>query len=378
MSAVRAGWQVDAVDRFGDCDLAACCARSVKVDHYPDGIANATRQFRPSAWLYTGGLENHRDLIATISQTHRLLGNDPSVLARVRDPFWLADELAAAGLPFPSVRRERPSDKLHHWLIKPYRSGGGSRIQRADFPAADLPNQRGQAGYYFQRFVQGRPCSAVFVCNGKSAVLLGITEQILGDVASGTRDEQRLPQRMFMYAGSIGPLRLKDEQAERFEQIGEVLARGAKLVGLVGIDAILTDDDVWPVEVNPRYTASVEVIERGIGAHCLAAHVAACVDRRLPSRRAERHQVHGSEVVFGKAIAFADREIRVAGAFVEQSLAAQNLNEWPEIADIPHPGEQIACGAPIATVFAHGDSVDSTREKLADSVRRVRAVCGDT
>ena len=58
--------------------------------------------------------------------------------------------------------------------------------------------------------------------------------------------------------------------------MGATLAASFGLIGLFGVDLILRDDVPWPVEVNPRYTASVEVLELALGRSLLADHARAC------------------------------------------------------------------------------------------------------
>ena len=49
------------------------------------------------------------------------------------------------------------------------------------------------------------------------------------------------------------------------DKLGTVLAQAFRLVGLFGVDGVLDAERFWPVEVNPRYTASVEVLEGATG-----------------------------------------------------------------------------------------------------------------
>ena len=56
-------------------------------------------------------------------------------------------------------------------------------------------------------------------------------------------------------------------------RIAKALARASDLHGLFGIDFVLDRDRVWLTEVNPRYTASVEVLELARRQSLLAAVV---------------------------------------------------------------------------------------------------------
>ena len=48
------------------------------------------------------------------------------------------------------------------------------------------------------------------------------------------------------------------------------------LVGLNGIDFVLREGEPYVLEINPRYSASMELIERGGRLSVFEAHVAAC------------------------------------------------------------------------------------------------------
>ena len=99
--------------------------------------------------------------------------------------------------------------------------------------------------------------SAVFLAAGGSAVLLGVTRQLVGCRWAGATG--------FRYVGSIGPLEIDRGLRRQFQRIGDCLADAFDMCGLFGIDAIVSGTDVWTIEVNPRLTASVEILERATG-----------------------------------------------------------------------------------------------------------------
>ncbi len=130
-SAVRAGFQVTAVDLFCDRDLAACC-QAFHVRDFPRGILSVAEQIAPMEWLYTGGLENEPALVDAVSRRHRLLGHAGAVLRQIRDPWRLGDVLARVGLRFPCPAHRPPRGGTGRWLLKPLRSCGGTRIRVCD------------------------------------------------------------------------------------------------------------------------------------------------------------------------------------------------------------------------------------------------------
>jgi len=97
------------------------------------------------------------------------------------------------------------------------------------------------------------------------------------------------------------------------------------------------------VEVNPRWSASVELIERAHGSSMFGLHADACARAALPDARIPlclRRAV-------GKAIVFARADLVVWQT--KQWLASRY------VADVPRPWTTIRRGEPICTVFAEAD-----------------------
>ena len=131
-SALRCGLRPRCVDYFADRDLAAACpVDRVELGQGADGFADVAESLPPSPWFYTGGLENHPDLVERISRRHRLWGVGADVLRRVRDPLAVAEVLAGAGIPAPEVRLDPPGlPRDGSWLASPWPRGEGSGSSR--------------------------------------------------------------------------------------------------------------------------------------------------------------------------------------------------------------------------------------------------------
>jgi predicted ATP-grasp superfamily ATP-dependent carboligase len=358
-SAVRAGYEPWAADLFGDADLA-CCRLSRRVADYPAGLVRTASDFPPAPWMYTGALENHPRLVDRIADQRPLYGNPGAVLRGVRDPVAVNDALRAAGLPCPDVTRLRSGCDEGTWLRKPLASCGGDRITRVEGRTADGDRPR---RVFFQRFVAGQPCSAVFVAASGQAVLLGVTRQLTGATWAGADG--------FRYSGSLGPLPLDGRLEAAFRAIGQCLATRFGLAGLFGVDAILAEDSVWPVEVNPRYTASVEILERGLGLRAVADHIRACQVGALPA--APRGPSTGR---CGKIVVYARQPCRVPADFADFVAQANRGAPWPTVADVPVPGTCIQVGHPVVTVLATGLSLAAVEQRLRALVVEVQQRLG--
>ena len=356
VSAARAGYRVTAVDAFGDLDLSSVAAviplrLEYGAQYGPFAAVRAARAVPAELAAYTSNFENYPAAVAKLAGHRKLLGNPPAVLTRVRNPFELMRVLRRRGFTTP-VARATPPTARHapaSWLLKPRRSGGGhgTRVWRQGEP---VPRT-----HYLQERIAGIPGSIVFAADGRRAVTLGFTRQLVGDARLGTHG--------FRYCGSLlGP------PGGLFQRAGGLLETAASLataltaefglIGLNGIDFIVRDGVPYPIEVNPRYSASMELIERAQGLSLFEAHVRACRGT-LPTPPAPNAEVQG------KAIVFARRDVILG-----------DTRRWIDegcFADVPHPGEQIRRGHPICTVFAKASDAESCHRllmKRAGSVYR--------
>jgi predicted ATP-grasp superfamily ATP-dependent carboligase len=187
----------------------------------------------------------------------------------------------------------------------------------------------------------------VFAADGRNATTLGLSRQLVGD--------GRLGVGGFRYCGSLlatPALPLfpnQEELLDRAAALAAVVTREFGLVGLNGVDFIASNGVPYPVEVNPRYSASMELVERAGGMSLFEVHARAC-DGLLPLPLPLGSRVHG------KAIVFARHDVRLGNT---QSWVGQ-----ASLADVPHPGEKIRRGHPICTVFAEAQSGEACQRLL--------------
>lgn len=348
-SALSAGLSPVCADLFADADLSARCPVA-SVPDYPLGFVRAAESADPGPWMYTGGLENRPDLVEQISASRALYGNSGEVLRRVRDPWLVSRALGRAGLAAPELRHTSQGLSLDgRWLRKPRRGSGGAGIEVWTGAARERTDHE---GLYFQQYVAGRPCAAIFLAAGGHASLLGVTEQILLRSADGTPG--------FRYAGSIGPLPADPRRDAALARIGNVLASEFELRGVFGVDFVDDGQQVWSVEINPRFTASIEILERAGGFSAVGQHLSACRDGILtdPPNKFDAAGWHAKRVIY------AGREAIVSEDFTASALDANQNGLPPAVADIPPQGTTLKPGQPVMTVFASGPSRDAAASAL--------------
>jgi predicted ATP-grasp superfamily ATP-dependent carboligase len=363
-SARRAKFSPVAIDQFADTDLAEC-GPAVKVGDLRHESEAAAREAPSSPWMYTGPLENDPELVERISRNRTLWGNSAAVLRQVRDPWRLAAVLTESGLPCPQLRPPGETATAGRWLRKPLSSGGGRGVRQWAVPhpggtpsAGPAPQSILPTRCYLQQFIPGMVASAVFVAGRRELQLLGMTQQLVNVRWTGS------PR--FGYAGSLISSRLTRTHAAQFARIGRCLADAFDLRGLFGVDAIVNRRGVWPIEVNPRYTASVEVIERATGIGALSLHAAACRDEPIVVR-----PEIPADLRCGKAIVYARNSIEIGRPFAEWVAEMNAGRSWPRVADIPAVGQHFDAGQPVVSVLAEGGSATAVRRELRRLAARV-------
>lgn len=353
-SARRAGWLAWGSDLFGDIDLRAIAKFHPLTGAYPESLREFLCSAPAAPWMYTGALENHPTLVDEVARVRPLWGNGGTALRAVRDPFRLCDRLRREGFRFPASRPANPGVPPRGWLSKLYRSAGGHGITTEATNSADLDLR------YHQKQLVGTSYSAVFIADGKECELFGTTEQLVG--------LSWLYANPFAWCGNIGPAPLRPHVKHELQALGRCVAESFDLRGLFGVDCIVdAQERVWLLEVNPRYTASVEVLELALQRSVLRRH-ARVFSETLPQREKPRAGSQGTSVV-GKAVLYAPNDLRVAAELLTSRTPAPY--EIPDFADLPQPGQQIAKGAPMLTLFASATTAHECTAVLREKATRI-------
>lgn len=357
-SALEAGFRVCAVDAFADLDLIgrADVRAFTLEEHGHRYTATRAANFarggaRPVAWsaceavTYVSNLENHPDAVARLARDRTLWGNAPEVLRRVRDPLALAKALGRLGFPAPAVYAAAPPADGRDWLVKPRRSGGGHGVRR--WQGGRVPR-----AWVIQEYIPGEPGSVSFSADGRRAILVGVARQLVGDRGFGATG--------FRYCGSLlanRRARLFEQQADLIDRLTTLIAAVTEefgLVGLNGLDFIARDGVPYPIEINPRFSASMELVERAHEVPMFAEHVSACRGVLPP---VSLLQMFSTPLIYGKAIVFARRDVLIGDS-----------RPWfhdADVADVPRGSTAIAAGRPICTVFATAPSGEECYRVLA-------------
>ena len=363
-SAARAGCRVTALDAFADLDQhpgvrALATRRDFGLPATAAAISRAARDLSADTVSYLSPFENHPDAVMRLARGRVLWGNTADALRTVRDPLVVAARLGERGCSVPATRTAAgecgPRATVAPWLVKPTASGGGRGIRRWT-DARPVPH-----GHYLQEAIEGVSGSVTFVAAGGRCLVLAITRQLIGEAAFGAPP--------FRYCGSIissaedRTLGFEPSVHVRAARLAEAAAEAFPLVGVNGVDFVVRGDDPLPVEVNPRWTASMELVDRQGATPVFALHAGACAGGGLPSSPpaiALAATAHGKAVLYARAPA-----------------QAPDTQAWlldRDIADVPRPGAPLREGDPICTVFATADTAAGCQRALAAKAAQVYAL----
>lgn len=367
-SAIRAGFRPICGDLFADADLRAF-ASVLSVPDYPHHLVDAASHLPADIpWIFTGALENSPAEVEQFSLRHSLWGNPASVLRRCRDPWNCSATLSKIGIPTIELRSgTAPPPRDGRWLMKPLRSSAGRAMTLWGPTTKPLPEP-----HYFQRFVEGTSISGAFLAASTGTYLLGVSQQLIGSA------ELHAPE--FGYSGSIYPspalcpvesLSRVADCYDLIRLIGSTVSREFDLRGLFGIDFIHDGRQVWLTEINPRYTASMELIEYGRQLSLLRLQQAACEG---PSAVVVPERFTDPPSPFlAKVVLYADRNARAPD--LSNWIPSQvTLAELPRLADIPVAGSEIHHGQPVLTCLGEGADPDVLLQELSTRAKELWAM----
>ena len=342
-SAVRAGLEVYAIDHFCDLDLrqiTVACASFQELYEIPDLARRFCAQYPIDAVITTSGAEDLSDLPIPI------LGTSPDIAGRFLNKALTQEFFEEHGFPVPA----RVPRGVFPAMIKPCKGSGGWRNalvsgeEEIDEWEALFPGEP----YLLQEVAPGIPASVCCVTNGRSARSIAVNLQIL----RGSKEAR------FGFCGSVTPFR--HPLAGKMRDMAEAIAAASGCQGIIGIDFLVTEDRVIPIEVNPRFVATLDTIERATGCNLVTIHLDA-FEGKLPV------SLPDNDHFCIRQILFAPHEI---------TISSDLSHLMPSVADIPVPPTSFEAGDAVISVYGEGSDEASARSVLDKTIKVVSQYIG--
>lgn len=342
-AAAAAGYAVVAVDAFGDADTRTQAATVLQISYRDGGFdaAEVRRRVLPLlgegvGLVYGSGFETQPELLEEIARHGRVYGNSAETVRMLKHPGRFFSLLAELDIPFPETRLTAQGAG-EGWLAKRIGGSGGVHVK---------PAQQAANGHcYYQRQVPGRPCSLLFLADGRDITVVGYNEQWLAP-GSG------MP---FRYGGAVGSIALPAPACAAMQRAAQQLARAAGLRGLNSLDCMVHGEQVWVLEVNPRLSATFALYDtQAGGANLLRAHLQACAGRL---ERVGREEGASAHLIYYAPF----------GITVLPWLA------WPPwAADLPTAGTAISAGEPLCSITACAPEADAATALVRQRARALQ------
>ena len=378
-SAKKAGYNVFAVDYFGDQDLKQACKNNLPIitqeprkscgrletvfspKKLLDRAKKLLTKHQIDAALLASGLEDSTQVLTELNNLIPIIGNHPRTIEKVRDKTKFFYELRKLAIHHPQTAlakdfeegKRAAKDIGYPITVKPLTGFGGVGIRKA--------KDRGELEKVFQQiipssrevliqeFISGVDMSVSLLSSKADTVVLTLNEQLLGAKEAGQKEP-------FGYCGNIVPASANSALRDAGIALARKITSHFGLVGSNGIDLVVSQDDVpYVVEVNPRFQGTLECVERVLGINLVDAHTKACIEGILPSL-SER-----------KPAKFCLRLI----LYAHRRSTVPNLGNLEEVRDIPLPGVVIEEGEPLCSIVIEEKTRDSALKKAVMLAKRV-------
>ena len=344
-SAQRAGYRITAIDAYADVETLALAELSVVVDCDKQGFdaqallakINDLDASQYLGFVYGSGFEAQPELLQEISTKIPLLGNTAATVAKIKTASSFFASLQELNIPFPIVVECLPEAPKQRYLKKFAAGNGGTHISWVKKASQSLASN-----CYYQEHISGCSVSLLFLADGNSVKVIGFNEQWLSPSVA-------MP---FRYGGAVSQFHLATDIQHQLIKSAQKITLAFGLLGLNSLDAIVAEDIVYILEINPRLTATVGLYAES---NLFQQHINACLGQSpivaMSIKDASAH-----------AIVYAPAELTITTGFA-----------WPDwavdIPDITNKNTVIKEGNPVCTVVAQSLDAESAKQLAQTRVK---------
>jgi predicted ATP-grasp superfamily ATP-dependent carboligase len=393
-SLSRAGYEVYAVDFFGDLDLHPyvkdCLILTKKLSVKYEIVKNNYSEYLPLLilellekhpkikYLIIGSglddaIEERALLLKKINRKkYKILNlnNDLKAIKKSRDTDFIFNFLKKLGYGVPrtvsfDVVKSNTDDLKYPFIFKKKSGSGGTNIYKIQSKSdlsfnIKLLNTEtfDPKDWLVQEYIEGKPVSCTTISNGEESELISVNHQIIGD-------KYLYAPREFMYCGNIVPANLSGEDKNLIVDISLKLSAELGLKGINGFDFVLRNHYAYLMEINPRIPGSIRASEEALNTNLLGLHIKSFTDtgwefvkKTLKDAKVENFTT--------KMIFFAPKEI-------DKNLLTK-INDLELVHDKPEPVKNIYKNEPVCTILFKGKSFSDSYLgglRVVDKIKKI-------
>ncbi|MFX1278948.1 MAG: ATP-grasp domain-containing protein [Promethearchaeota archaeon] len=395
-SLKNAGYEVYAVDFFGDMDLYPnvkdCLIvkkefktsyNSIKEPYsklFPDLTIKMLINHPNVDFLIIGsGLddayEEREEIIQYLKSKRKKilnLNNDIQTIKKARDIEFIYEFLKSnrISVPFTVPYENLDSNKTNFnfpCVLKKVKSAGGINVFKIDNPEAFTAivetlelKDFNPSEWVIQEFIRGIPVSCTTISNGKECELISINQQIIGNQILN-------PPKQFMYCGNIVPAKLPSKDKKLISKLSKMLSIELGLKGINGFDFVLKDHYPYLMEINPRIPGSIGASELSLDLNLLDLHIRSFLPNEWKNVKIsiKTKKINGYST---KLIFFSPKQIN--------PQLISKINQIQFIHDKSEPIKDLQKGEPVCTILVKAKRKLESYKKGLEIVNKINETIG--
>lgn len=376
-SVKKLGGRVFVSDYWGDGDLPPCVEEWVSVLNPQPGyrqrkildqpmqkylVENFLEYFNNLQLdhvLIGGGFDDSTEYLDIIEEKYRITGNSSKQIEQARNRDKILPLAEEAGFQIPlqiSVKslegaRAAAEEIGYPCVIRPVHSGGGFGIhlihndsQMQEYFARNTSTEE----RIIQQMIWGRDGSVSLLSTGDDAKTLSIQGQMIGFPSAGLNCS-------FGFCGNYIPFILESKIQKKIHNAGESVVSQLGLIGSNGIDYVVDKEGgIWFMEINPRFQATLEMLEEASSISVTQMHVEACKGQ-LPTE-IPKFQPACKMIVYSR-----------------KDGLCPDLTKFPSTVDRTPEGVRLKKGDPICSIVHTDISLNTVYSKTVRNAQKIIA-----
>jgi hypothetical protein len=376
-SLKKAGYDVYAVDFFGDLDLYPNVKDSfilikefyidystIKYKYSKLLVTYAIKMLRKYPeidYLIIGSglddaVEERESILTEIKEKNykiKCLINDIKTIENARDIEQIYNYLkfhkftVPFSIPYQNLKFYK--HKLQFPIIfKKFRSAGGInviKLENFEELSTLIKNFElklfNSSDWLIQEYIEGIPISCTTISNGGNCEVISINRQIIGEKLVN-------PPKEFMYCGNIVPADLTKKDEKLISMMSKSLTLELELKGINGFDYVLKDHIPYLMEINPRIPGSIRASEESLNLNLLDLHI--------KSFDLYQWDIVKKSIKSKKSTGFTTKLIYFAPKEINKNLLIR-INNLEYIHDKSESNKNTLKGEPLCTILCKANSL---------------------
>ena len=394
-SLSRAGYDVYAVDFFGDLDLYPfvkdCLILTKKLsvnydiakNNYSEYLSllilELLDKYPEIKYLIIGsglddGIEERAHILKDINRKkYKIfnLNNDLEAIKKSRNTEFIFNLLVKFGYNVPrtiSLYEDKSKvNRLEYPFILKKKSGsGGTNVYKIRKESdltfnINLINREGfiSKDWLIQEYIEGNPVSCTTISNGIESEVISVNHQIIGD------NKYLNAPKEFMYCGNVVPANVFADEKKLIVDISLKLSTELGLKGINGFDFVLRNHYPYLIEINPRIPGSIRASEEAMNINLLDLHIKSFTENGWEfvkkTLKAAKIENFATKMIF-----FAPKEI--------DKILLNKINDLEYVHDKSEPDKNIYKTEPVCTILFKAKSFSDSylgSLKVVDKINKI-------